>query len=198
MACGPHQGRGADAPPRTVLLGGPVSPMGDSEGLGPGRWWQSGVIYQVYPRSFADADEDGVGDLVGITSRLDYLEHLGVDAIWLSPIYPSPMVDFGYDVTDHTGVGLVRDPRALRWPRRRGPPARPAGPGRLHPEPHQRPAPVVRRGVFVQAGSPPRLVPVGRPGCRRRAAEQLALGLRGSGMDPAPANGPVLLPRVLA
>lgn len=81
-----------------------MSPMGDSEGFGPRRWWQSGVIYQVYPRSFADADEDGVGDLVGITSHLDYLEHLGVDAIWLSPIYPSPMVDFGYDVTDHTGV----------------------------------------------------------------------------------------------
>jgi alpha-glucosidase len=81
--------------------------MGDSEGVGPGRWWQSGVIYQVYPRSFADADEDGVGDLVGITSRLDYLEHLGVDAIWLSPIYPSPMVDFGYDVTDHTGVDAL-------------------------------------------------------------------------------------------
>ena len=57
--------------------------MGDREGFRPGRWWQSGVVYQIYPRSFADADEDGVGDLAGITSRLDYLAQLGVDAIWL-------------------------------------------------------------------------------------------------------------------
>jgi hypothetical protein len=61
-------------------------------------WWQRGVIYQVYPRSFADSDDDGIGDLEGVRARLDYLEWLGVDAIWLSPIFPSPMVDFGYDV----------------------------------------------------------------------------------------------------
>jgi len=67
-------------------------------------WWQRGVVYQVYPRSFQDADGDGVGDLRGIVRRLDHLAWLGVDAIWLSPIFPSPMRDFGYDVIDATGV----------------------------------------------------------------------------------------------
>ena len=68
------------------------------------QWWQQGVIYQIYPRSFQDSDADGIGDLAGIDQRLDYLQWLGVDAIWLSPIYPSPMADFGYDVADYTGV----------------------------------------------------------------------------------------------
>jgi alpha-glucosidase len=68
------------------------------------QWWQSGVVYQIYPRSFQDSDGDGIGDLPGIVSRLDYLQRLGVDAIWISPIYPSPMADFGYDVADYTGV----------------------------------------------------------------------------------------------
>ena len=67
-------------------------------------WWQRGIVYQVYPRSFMDSNGDGVGDLPGVLSRLDYLRWLGVDALWLSPIYPSPMKDFGYDVADYTGV----------------------------------------------------------------------------------------------
>jgi oligo-1,6-glucosidase/alpha-glucosidase len=67
-------------------------------------WWERGVIYQIYPRSFADSDGDGVGDLAGIAARLDHVVDLGVDAIWLSPIFPSPMADFGYDVADYTGV----------------------------------------------------------------------------------------------
>jgi alpha-glucosidase len=71
------------------------------------RWWQRGVIYQVYTRSFMDSDGDGVGDLRGITSRLDYLASLGVTGIWLSPIYPSPMADYGHDVADYTGIHPV-------------------------------------------------------------------------------------------
>ncbi|MDX6506264.1 MAG: alpha-glucosidase [Gaiellaceae bacterium] len=67
-------------------------------------WWQDAVVYQIYPRSFQDSDGDGVGDLRGVTERLDYLTYLGVDAFWLSPIYPSPLVDFGYDVSDYTAV----------------------------------------------------------------------------------------------
>ena len=67
-------------------------------------WWQSGVIYQVYPRSFQDSNGDGVGDLKGIEARLDYLVELGIDAIWVSPIFTSPMADFGYDVADYTDV----------------------------------------------------------------------------------------------
>ena len=67
-------------------------------------WWEAGVIYQIYPRSFQDSDGDGVGDLAGIESRLDYIAGLGVDAVWLSPIFPSPMADFGYDVADYCAV----------------------------------------------------------------------------------------------
>jgi alpha-glucosidase len=90
--------------------------MADSEFLAT-KWWQVGVIYQVYPRSFQDTDGDGVGDLKGITARLDYLLGLGVDAVWISPIYPSPMADFGYDVADYEGIdplfGTMEDFDAL-------------------------------------------------------------------------------------
>jgi alpha-glucosidase len=70
-------------------------------------WWQTGVVYQVYPRSFQDSGGDGIGDLKGVTSRLDYLNELGIDAIWLSPMFRSPMKDFGYDISDFLAV----DPR---------------------------------------------------------------------------------------
>jgi alpha-glucosidase len=70
-------------------------------------WWQHGVIYQIYPRSFQDSNGDGVGDLPGILSRLDYLHWLGVDAVWLSPVYPSPMADFGYDICDYENIDPV-------------------------------------------------------------------------------------------
>ncbi len=70
-------------------------------------WWKHGVVYQIYPRSFMDSNGDGVGDLGGIRARLDHLAWLGIDAIWLSPIFPSPMADFGYDVSDYCDVDPV-------------------------------------------------------------------------------------------
>jgi len=71
------------------------------------HWWQSGTIYQIYPRSFKDSNGDGIGDLQGIITQLDYLTWLGVDAIWISPFYPSPMADFGYDVADYCNVDPI-------------------------------------------------------------------------------------------
>ena len=71
------------------------------------KWWERGIIYQIYPRSFMDSNGDGVGDLVGIRSKLDYLQWLGVDAIWISPIYPSPMADFGYDISNYTDIDPI-------------------------------------------------------------------------------------------
>jgi alpha-glucosidase len=67
-------------------------------------WWHRAIIYQIYPRSFQDSNADGVGDLLGVVQRLDYLKSLGIEAIWLSPIFPSPMADFGYDVADYVDI----------------------------------------------------------------------------------------------
>ena len=88
-------------------------------------WWQKGIIYQIYPRSYQDSQGDGVGDLLGIVHRLDHIQSLNVDAIWLSPIYPSPMHDFGYDVADYVDVnpmfGTLADfDRLLAETHRRG------------------------------------------------------------------------------
>jgi alpha-glucosidase len=71
------------------------------------KWWERGIIYQIYPRSFMDCNGDGIGDLTGIRSKLDYLQWLGVDAIWISPIYPSPMADFGYDISNYTDIDPI-------------------------------------------------------------------------------------------
>ena len=67
-------------------------------------WWKGAVIYQIYPRSFFDTSRNGVGDIKGITRKLDYISNLGVDAIWLSPIFTSPMKDMGYDVSDYKNI----------------------------------------------------------------------------------------------
>ena len=80
-------------------------------------WWQEAVFYQIYPRSFADGNGDGIGDFGGMIGALDYLQDLGIDAVWLSPHYPSPQVDCGYDVSDYTGVapeyGTLEDFKAF-------------------------------------------------------------------------------------
>ena len=83
----------------------------------PGEWWRGAAIYQIYPRSFCDANGDGIGDLVGITRHLDHVASLGVDAIWISPFFTSPMVDFGYDVADYRDVdpSSARSPTSTRW-----------------------------------------------------------------------------------
>jgi len=77
------------------------------------KWWQHAVFYEIYPRSFADSNNDGIGDLKGITSKMDYLKDLGVDAIWMTPCYPSPQIDFGYDVSDYENIdpmyGTLKD-----------------------------------------------------------------------------------------
>jgi alpha-glucosidase len=75
--------------------------------MSPTRWWQTGIIYEIYSRSFQDGNGDGIGDLTGITQRLPHLVELSVDAIWLSPIFVSPMKDFGYDIADYTAIDPV-------------------------------------------------------------------------------------------
>ena len=70
-------------------------------------WWRGAVIYQIYPRSFYDANQDGIGDLPGIISKLDYIASLGVDAIWISPFFKSPMKDFGYDISDYRDIDPI-------------------------------------------------------------------------------------------
>ncbi len=85
---------------KTARAGHAISPLMTTDR----EWWRGAVIYQIYPRSFADSNGDGVGDLAGIIERLDHVASLGVDGVWLSPFFPSPMKDFGYDVADYTGV----------------------------------------------------------------------------------------------
>ena len=112
----------------------------------PDRWWHGGVFYQIYPRSYADSNGDGVGDLPGIVSKLDHLARLGITGVWLSPVTCSPNRDWGYDVSDYRDIdpafGTLDDLDALvRAGGRAGHP-HPDGPGA---QPHQRPASLVRR-----------------------------------------------------
>ncbi len=88
----------------TICLGKAVAQSPELSASNEKDWWRNAVFYEIYPRSFADANNDGIGDLRGITAHLDYLKELGVDAIWLTPCYPSPQVDFGYDISDYVAI----------------------------------------------------------------------------------------------
>jgi alpha-glucosidase len=96
------------APASLGVTAKPAPPAGtvvlNTPSTGKDAWWQHAVLYEIYPRSFADSNGDGIGDLNGITSKLDYLKTLGIDAIWLTPCYPSPQVDFGYDISDYCNI----------------------------------------------------------------------------------------------
>src|SRR5450755_2203127 len=96
----------AQTPPTPAEIRAAAQPTSDP------TWWNHAVIYEIYPRSFQDTNADGIGDLNGIASRLDYLESLGVDAIWLAPMFPSPQVDFGYDTADYTAIDPQYGPLA--------------------------------------------------------------------------------------
>ena len=115
-------------------------------------WWRNAVTYQIYPRSWADSDGNGIGDLPGITARLPYLRDLGVDAVWISPFYRSPMADAGYDVADYEDIdplfGRLADADALIA---RATELGPQGHGRPRPQPHLRRARVVPGGARVGA-----------------------------------------------
>ena len=123
------------------------------------RWWQHAVFYEIYPRSFADSNNDGIGDLNGIASKLDYLQDLGVDAIWLTPFFPSPQVDFGYDLSDYEAIdpmyGTLADFDTLSQRRQK---TWHSPDSRLRCEPHFRSAQVVRGFEIVPHFPAPRLV----------------------------------------
>ncbi|MBU6299591.1 MAG: glucohydrolase, partial [Alphaproteobacteria bacterium] len=87
----------------TILLAG-LDARAHADSAVSRPWWRGAIIYEIYPRSFQDSNGDGIGDLNGITSRLDYIESLGVDAIWLTPVYPSPQIDFGYDISNYEAI----------------------------------------------------------------------------------------------
>ncbi len=151
-------------------------------------WWRDAVVYRIYPRSFQDTTGDGVGDLRGITRRLDHVERLGADAIWLSPIYPSPFADMGYDVSDFTAVdprlGSMADLDELL--------------GAAH-----------RRGIRVLLDLVLSHTSIEHPWFRkhpaalclvkgRRSREQLALDVRRTGLEPRPRVGRLVSAQLLS
>ncbi len=121
---GPDPAPSAGSDAASALPSDSTSSPGNDREAAPLAWWEKAVFYQIYPRSFADSNGDGIGDLAGIRAHLGDLAWLGVDALWLSPFQPSPMVDFGYDVSDYCDVdplfgtlddfdGLVTEAHAL-------------------------------------------------------------------------------------
>ena len=152
----------------TATTSRPCTTPGHAVTAADAPWWTRAVVYQVYPRSFQDSDGDGIGDLGGVLQRLDHLSDLGVDVLWLSPVYPSPQADNGYDISDYQDIDpLFGTPRAARRADRRAAPPRDAaghGPGR---QPHQRRAPVVRGEQSVASDSPSA---TGTGGARRATA----------------------------
>ena len=156
-------------------------------------WWKQAVVYQIYPKSFQDSNGDGIGDLPGILSRLDYLQTLGVDALWLSPVFASPQADNGYDISDYRAIdplfGDMEDMRTLiREARRRGIVI-------LLDLVLNRPAPLVPAGP-AEPGQPlPRLLHLaGRRA--RHPAQRDDRHLRRPGLDLGAGDRPVLLPPV--
>ncbi len=159
------------------------------------QWWQNGVFYEIYPRSFADSNNDGVGDLNGITSKLDYLKDLGVDAIWITPCFPSPQVDFGYDVSDYLNIdpmyGTLADFDKLASEAQE---AQHPYHSRFRGESHLRSASVVPGFEIVAHIDAPRLVHLARWQGSRPASQQLGLCLRRVRMEVRSNYKSVLLP----
>ena len=151
-------------------------------------WWDNAVLYQVYPRSYADSNGDGNGDLPGLISKLDHLEWLGVDAVWLSPTFPSPNKDWGYDVADYRAVTPTSGRSPTSTAGRGGATSRHPRPPRSRPEPHLRPAPVVPGGLGDNA--------TGTSGATRsRTARRPTTGRRvfgGAGVEARRCERPVL------
>ncbi len=160
-------------------------------------WWRHGVFYQIYPRSFQDSDGDGVGDIKGIIDRLPYLQALGIDAIWLSPIFPSPMADFGYDIADYTGIdplfGTMADFDALLTA------AHAIGLKvilDLVPNHTSDQHPWFVESRSSRDNGKARLVYLARSGRGRRTAEQLAVGIRRQRMGIRRRDRTILLSRL--
>ena len=167
------------------------------------EWWRHAVIYELYPRSFQDSNGDGIGDIKGITSRLDYLHDLGIDAIWITPMYPSPGIDYGYDISDYMAIDpLYGTHGRLRQPRRRSEEARHPHHHGLRHQPHLRPAQVVPRVPLFARQSQARLVRLARwqrpdRDGQRPAAQQLAIVVRPFRVGVGREDAAVLLPLFL-
>ncbi len=164
----------------------------------PHPWYQHAVFYEIYPRSFMDSNGDGIGDLNGIASKLDYLKALGVDAIWIAPCFPSPQVDFGYDVSDYENIdpmyGTLADFDRLQ---KLGADARHQNHSRFRREPHFRPASLVPRFAFLAHRAETRLVHLARRQRRGIQPNNWISNFGGSAWQWDSTTEPVLLPLFL-